>query len=52
MCGRYNLFASQQEIIAHFQLPGLSEYEISYNINTGAVDTQCRAAGRWRSQRR
>jgi len=32
MCGRYNLIASEQEIVEHFQLPGLPEYEPGYNI--------------------
>ena len=35
MCGRFNMTASEKELSKHFQLLGLPQYEISYNIPPG-----------------
>lgn len=35
MCGRYNLIASKAEIMAHFSVPCLPDYQPDYNIPPG-----------------
>jgi putative SOS response-associated peptidase YedK len=35
MCGRFNLTASSQQILDHFQLKRISHYEVSFNIPPG-----------------
>ena len=35
MCGRFNLTASSQQILDHFELKRISNYEISFNIPPG-----------------
>lgn len=35
MCGRYNLIATKAEIMAHFALPCLPDYQPDYNIAPG-----------------
>ena len=35
MCGRFNLIADRRQIIEHFNLPGLANYQPDYNIPPG-----------------